>query len=372
MKKKSAIIIMVFFVQGLMGQATYFGPNYLHVNSGSNCISNVTILDPSVVGNDPSDFLFSTHVKGVPGRGHDAIMPRSRGVWFDGFSWTIFNEYSPEQMDTALAFDIVNIKYSGTLFKHTVTAANAFEDDSKIDNPDLNGHGDAIFFINKTFDNGVYELAHVDIFYDPPYWYIFNANPVITPLQLNSTYNIFVPDSGTSCYIHIATSADYMTTLDHPLLNGNPNAKLLIMHNYHRGTSHLPINDELGVWYDGSHWNIYNENIDSLYPGAGFNVLIMADFPVGIQTTTNYDKKLIVYPNPAKDNISVLLDKAITGSDYFITFSSIDGKILIQKSYHGDMNEKKVLDVSDLDDGLYILTAKTVKGIFIAKVNIIK
>jgi hypothetical protein len=98
----------------------------------------------------------------------------------------------------------------------------------------------------------------------------------------------------------------------------------------------------------------------------------MADFPVGIQTTTNYDKKLIVYPNPAKDNISVLLDKAITGSDYFITFSSIDGKILIQKSYHGDMNEKKVLDVSDLDDGLYILTAKTVKGIFIAKVNIIK
>jgi hypothetical protein len=36
------------------------------------------------------------------------------------------------------------------------------------------------------------------------------------------------------------------------------------------------------------------------------------------------------------------------------------------------MNEKKVLDVSDLIDGSYILTAKTVKGIFIAKVNIIK
>jgi hypothetical protein len=360
---------MVFFVQGLMGQATYFGPNYLHVNNGSNCISNVTILDPSVVGNDPSDFLFSTHVKGIPGGGHDAIMPRSRGVWFDGFSWTIFNEYSPEQMDTAYAFDVVNIKYNGTLFKHTVTPANAFEGDSKIDNPALNGHGDAIFFINKAFDNGVYELAHVDISYDPPYWWIINANAVITPLQLNSTYNIFIPDSGTSCYIHIATSANYMTTLDHPLLNGNPNAKLLVMHNFSGGTSHLQINDELGVWYDGSHWNIYNENIDSLYPGAGFNVLIMADFPVGISTIKN-ENKLSVYPNPAKDNITVLLDKTITGSEYSITLSSMDGKNLIQKSYHGDMNEKTLIDVSGLVEGFYIITAKTANGNFTAKVNI--
>jgi hypothetical protein len=368
--KRIATIVMALTVHSLMGQATYFGPNYLHLDDGSNCVANYTILDASVVGSNPSDILLFTHVKGVAGRGHDAIMPLSRGVWWDGFAWTIFNEYIPGGMDTAYAFNVLNAKNSGTGFTHTVTAANSYGNYSEIDNSLLNGHPEAVFFISKSFGIGVTELAHVGIFYDGPNWSVYNE-ATANPLQVNSTYNIFVPESGTSCYKHTATSSNYMTMLDHPLLNGNPDAKIIVIHNLSSGVYDL-INDELGVWYDGSHWNIYNENIDTLYTGAVFNVLIMADFPTGIQPITNSNNRLIAYPNPAKDYITVLLDKAITRSEYSISLSSLDGKKIIQTNNRGDLNEKTVIDVTGLAGGLYLVTANTVNGTFFAKVNVKK
>jgi len=190
-------------------------------------------------------------------------------------------------------------------------------------------------------------------------WSVYNEDGS-TPLEINSTYNIFVPDAATSFYKHVATSNSYITYLDNPLLNGNPGAKILVVHDFtntHANEGY--INEEIGVWYDGSVWTIYNENpADTLFTGATFNVLIIRDYPVGINNLTD-DGKIKVTPNPASDKITVLLNSTYLKSLKEIRISSMEGQTMIRKDFNGDAGRQLVFDLSAFPRGLYILTAVT-------------
>jgi hypothetical protein len=68
-----------------------------------------------------------------------------------------------------------------------------------------------------------------------------------------------------------------MTTIDHPLANGDPNAILLVTHNFSADNSSTPYEpNAVGVWYNGSKWVIYHENTSVPMPiGRAFNVMII-------------------------------------------------------------------------------------------------
>jgi Astacin (Peptidase family M12A) len=70
----------------------------------------------------------------------------------------------------------------------------------------------------------------------------------------------------------------HITILDHPQLNGNPNAIIFIMPNWNTGGSGGAGVDYLespGVWYNGKNWTIFNQNTSRLLSyNTTFNVLI--------------------------------------------------------------------------------------------------
>ena len=81
-------------------------------------------------------------------------------------------------------------------------------------------------------------------------------------------------------FIHRATPASvtgHITTIDHPLANGDPNAILLVTHNWSADTASTRYETTpVGVWYNGSQWTIFHEDTSVPMPnGRAFNVMII-------------------------------------------------------------------------------------------------
>jgi hypothetical protein len=105
-----------------------------------------------------------------------------------------------------------------------------------------------------------------------------------TTLDLRGDGAIRVAGAGVASrgpvFIHRATAGSisgHMTTIDHPLANGDPNAILLVTHNFSADTSSTPYETSpVGVWYNGSKWVIYHENTSVPMPaGRAFNVMVI-------------------------------------------------------------------------------------------------
>jgi hypothetical protein len=373
MKTTLSFLSFLFFSQIIMAQATWFGPNYTHLDTSTNCFFNYTILDTTQIGvNNPTDRLIFNHV--YDNATHSEYMIHNCGLWYDGNEWSIFDETLVD-MDTLHAFNVLNPKTNGTVFTHTVDSANSTLNWSDIDNALLNGHPEAVFFISKTWDNGIYDTAHVGIWYDSysSKWSVYNEDGG-TPLQLNSTYNIFVPNASSSFFKDTATSTSYITTIDNPLVNGNPNARIFIVHDFTDSMSTQGyINDEIGVWYDDPYWTIYTENISSLFAGATFNVLVVANTnPAGIAENKNTENKVILSPNPANDKVTILLDQTNSSVINSIIITGTDGRTVLKKSFKENTSKQVLLDVSSVNPGLYLLNVKTDQGVLSAKLCIMR
>jgi hypothetical protein len=88
-----------------------------------------------------------------------------------------------------------------------------------------------------------------------------------------------------AAFVHDATAENVSansTYLDHPLLNGNPNAVVYVTQNWNPGGSGGKYNDHpIGVWYNGSRdrWAIFNQDREPMPEDASFNVAILAEAP---------------------------------------------------------------------------------------------
>jgi len=72
------------------------------------------------------------------------------------------------------------------------------------------------------------------------------------------------------------TSSD-LTIIFNPLCDNDPNAILVVTHNYNPGNSlgFVVYNHTVGVFYNGSHWTIYNEDLSNMPTNVAFNVLVI-------------------------------------------------------------------------------------------------
>jgi len=80
---------------------------------------------------------------------------------------------------------------------------------------------------------------------------------------------------------HIAGAGNItanVTRLDHPLLNGDPNALVFVEHLYQPAPGNVYVPGGVGVYYDAvaDRWTIFRENpLDTMPSGARFNVLVV-------------------------------------------------------------------------------------------------
>jgi len=71
---------------------------------------------------------------------------------------------------------------------------------------------------------------------------------------------------------------DNSTYIDNPLINGNPEAVLLVTQVWEPGGDGVNNAHEIGVWYDANRdgkWAIYNQDLAAMPDGAVFNVVVL-------------------------------------------------------------------------------------------------
>jgi hypothetical protein len=117
---------------------------------------------------------------------------------------------------------------------------------------------------------GIFDDHALGVWYTGSRWAIFHED--LTAIPVNAMYNVVVGDG----FVHHATAANtssYITTIDNPYANGNPGAILIVTPNWNPGGGFGVYNDHpISVWYDGSHWTIYNEDFAAIPANAAFNV----------------------------------------------------------------------------------------------------
>jgi hypothetical protein len=82
--------------------------------------------------------------------------------------------------------------------------------------------------------------------------------------------------TGTPVFIHRAVGSNinsYVTTINHPLSNNDPNAILIVTPNWSPAGVYNP--NPIAVYYDGTRWAIFNQNFVAMPTNSAFNVLIV-------------------------------------------------------------------------------------------------
>ncbi len=115
-----------------------------------------------------------------------------------------------------------------------------------------------------------------------------NASGTLAANALILTNNLRVPGAGigtsTPVFVHRATGATidpsglHRTTISNPLCDGDPNAILIITHNYNPGlTGNLADTHPTSVFYNSglSKWQIYHDDFVALTTNSAWNVMIV-------------------------------------------------------------------------------------------------
>lgn len=155
------------------------------------------------------------------------------------------------------------------VFRHTSKVSNIKANQTIINNSLINGRADKALFIDNVY--GQYLPDPVGVWFNGKKWTIYKQNKKAMPANLS--FNVLVKSvRDKNVFIHIATAANtnrHITTLNHPLTNNNPNAKILISQAY--GAYN---NNPVGIYYSGGKWRIFNQNMKPLPVKCKFNILV--------------------------------------------------------------------------------------------------
>ena len=110
-----------------------------------------------------------------------------------------------------------------------------------------------------------------------------NSMVVSNNLQINGgEFQVLGAGSNTmtAAFIQFSTAANVSgdhTIINNPLCNGDPNAILIVTHNFNPGAngSQITWNHVIGTFYTGGQWTIYNEDLTTMQSNVAFNVLVI-------------------------------------------------------------------------------------------------
>lgn len=93
-----------------------------------------------------------------------------------------------------------------------------------------------------------------------------------------AAFNVLARNPDAANFVHTTTAyntSTHFTTIEHPLLSGNPNAIVIVTPNWNPvGSSGVYNNHPIGVQYSSPNWTIYNQDLAAMPLGASFNVTI--------------------------------------------------------------------------------------------------
>lgn len=175
-------------------------------------------------------------------------------------------------------------------FVHITTAANSSGWVSRLEHPLLDGNPDMIVIATSVANafGGFprrYPGGPLRTEYDSAtgQWTLVDTS---RSSGEDYAYNISIFPPGANAFRHASVAGnttDNSTRLDHPLLNGRPDARLLVTLHREPGSATIGTDSarHIGVWYSQSlgRWNVFEQSRGSMRSGVGFSVVVL---PAGI------------------------------------------------------------------------------------------
>jgi hypothetical protein len=161
-------------------------------------------------------------------------------------------------------------------FVWTAQAGNITNNWTSIDNPHTNGQPNAIVMVTPRYNpNNVYDNHPIGVWYHLGKWTIFHQD--VVAMIPGASFNVKVySGAGTGLFTWTATAGSITnnwTTINSTATNGNAGAVLLVTPIF--GSTSVYDNHPIGVWYTGSNWTIFNQDLAPMPANAMFNVALM-------------------------------------------------------------------------------------------------
>ncbi len=169
-------------------------------------------------------------------------------------------------------------------FVQITTRSNQNGDSTYINNPATNGHRHVLIFVTPNWNpnntsGGRYNNHAIGVWYDTSVnkWAIFNEDGAA--MRLGRAFNVLVVPRASRTAFQVTsssanTSGDSLF-MNHGLLNGNTHILLQVTQIWNRTGSVGVYNDHnIGVWFSGPEWAIFQQDTGSMTIGASFNVLV--------------------------------------------------------------------------------------------------
>ena len=204
----------------------------------------------------------------------------AEGLWYDALSWhwNIFNE-DTNAIPQGAAFNVF-MPAGPDVFVHQATIANTTGNRTKMDNSAVNNQPNDILLVSQNWNppsmGGVYNPSPVAAGYlagADNHWYAVNLNGSAVPTSAN--FNVYSQSPSPNAFVHVSSAANIIsnwTVIDHPLLNGTPCAQVMFSQRLVPGSTVNP--HGTGIYYDGTHWAIFNEDLAAMPQNVQFSVLV--------------------------------------------------------------------------------------------------
>ncbi|MGH8615520.1 MAG: DUF7452 domain-containing protein, partial [Gammaproteobacteria bacterium] len=200
------------------------------------------------------------------------------GVWYDASAGkhSIFNQdFATMSIGAAFNYRVEVATPRGPMI-HTTTADNGINNWTVIDHPLANGKPNAVLQVTQNWNpngvGGTYNNHNIGVWYDGARWAIFNQD--LAQMPIDAAFNVRVGLG----YVHKATASNiigHRTVLDNAQFNGKPGISILVTPNWNPGGVGRVYDDHpIGVWYNGSKWEIFNQDLGAMPAGAAFNVTL--------------------------------------------------------------------------------------------------
>ena len=169
-------------------------------------------------------------------------------------------------------------------FVHTAASQNIVSNSTYIEDPSTLEKPDAILLAERVSGPGGNAAGNrpTGVWYDANRggrWAVFNQD--LAPMAEGTTFDVSVwEEPGGDVFVHRATSEDIEgneTYVDHPSLNGNPDAVFSLTPNWNPGGgAGTYVNAPVATRYDAGEekWAILREDLAPMPGGSAFNMVV--------------------------------------------------------------------------------------------------
>lgn len=246
----------------------------------TNSNKNFTAINATLTNNKPNAAVFVTQNVTPNGNGQ-VFNAHAEGVWFDQTNWAVFNEDNI-QMTQQAAFNVWIPKKTQTNFIQQATTANIAGGSTVIDNPLVNNKPNAVLFVTQNWNpggnGGVFNPHPIGVAFNNGSWAIFNEDgAAMTP---QASFNVHVLTTGNTTFEQTASNTNMTngaTIIDNAIINNDAKAIIIVTQiwNANGATNGVYNPHPIAVEFNGTNWEIVNEDQTPIPQGASFNVTII-------------------------------------------------------------------------------------------------